>query len=59
MPAQAHSEFGGACLRKLEPRPKFATVCNEAERVLLAFLVLSFTGPVVLEALRGVREHHP
>src|SRR5918998_5257842 len=57
VPAQVLSEFGGACLRKLEPRPDPETVRREVERLLLAFPVLPLTGPVVLEALRGVREH--
>ncbi len=57
LPAQVLSEFANACLRKLEPRPDSATVQREVERLLLAFPVLPLTGPVVLEALRGVREH--
>src|SRR5215210_9026587 len=58
LPAQVLSEFGGACLRKLEPRPDPTTVRREVERLMLAFPVLPVTGPVVvLEALRGVREH--
>ncbi len=57
LPAQVLSEFASACLRKLEPRPDPATVRREVERLLLAFPVLPLTGPVVLEALRGVREH--
>jgi predicted nucleic acid-binding protein len=57
LPAQALSEFANACLRKLEPTPDAATVRQEVERLLLAFPVLPLTGPVVLEALRGVREH--
>jgi len=57
LPAQVLSEFANACLRKLEPRPEPATVRREVERLLLAFPVLPLTGPVVLEALRGVREH--
>ncbi len=57
LPAQVLSEFANACLRKLEPRPDPATVRREVERLLLAFPVLPLTGPVVLEALRGVREH--
>ncbi|MBA3390077.1 MAG: PIN domain-containing protein [Rubrobacter sp.] len=57
LPAQVLSEFANACLRKLEPRPEPATVRREIERLLLAFPVLPLTGPVVLEALRGVREH--
>ena len=55
--AQVLSEFGGACLRKLEPRPDPTTVSREVERLMLAFPLLALTGPVVLEALRGVAEH--
>jgi hypothetical protein len=44
-------------LRKLEPRPDPTTVRREVERLMLAFPVLPLTGPMVLEALRGVREH--
>jgi len=57
LPAQVLSEFGGACLRKLEPRADPTTVRWEVERLMLAFPVLPLTGPVVLEALRGVGEH--
>src|SRR5918994_5921721 len=57
LPAQVLSEFANACLRKLEPRPEPATVRREVERLMLAFPVLPLTGPVVLEALRGVSEH--
>jgi predicted nucleic acid-binding protein len=57
LPAQVLSEFSSACLRKLDPRPDPETVRREVERLLLAFPVLPLTGPVVLEALRGVREH--
>jgi predicted nucleic acid-binding protein len=57
IPAQVLSEFGGACLRKLEPRPDAEAIRREVERLMLAFPVLALTGPVVLEALRGVREH--
>jgi predicted nucleic acid-binding protein len=57
LPAQVLSEFGGACLRKLEPRPDPTTVRREVERLMLAFPVLPLTGPVVLEVLRGVGEH--
>ena len=57
LPAQVLSEFANACLRKLEPRPDPETVRREVERLMLAFPVLPVTGPVVLEALRGVREH--
>ncbi|MGH3145412.1 MAG: PIN domain-containing protein [Rubrobacter sp.] len=57
LPAQVFSEFANASLRKLEPGPDPATVRREVERLLLAFPVLPLTGPVVLEALRGVQEH--
>jgi predicted nucleic acid-binding protein len=57
LPAQALSEFANACLRKLEPRPDPQAVRREVERLMLAFPVLPLTGPVVLEALRGVGEH--
>jgi predicted nucleic acid-binding protein len=57
LPAQVLSEFANVSLRKLEPRPNPAAVQREVERLLLAFPVLPLTGPVVLEALRGVREH--
>src|SRR5919107_2514769 len=57
LPAQVLSEFANACLRKLEPRPDPETVRREVERLMLAFPVLPLTGPVVLEALRGVGEH--
>jgi predicted nucleic acid-binding protein len=57
LPAQVLSEFANACMRKLEPRPDPEAVRREVERLMLAFPVLPLTGPVVLEALRGVREH--
>src|ERR671921_1875789 len=57
LPAQVLSEFANACLRKLEPRPGAEAIRREVERLMLAFPVLPLTGPVVLEALRGVREH--
>jgi predicted nucleic acid-binding protein len=56
-PAQVLSEFANACLRKLDPRPDPETIRREVERLMLAFPVLPLTGPVVLEALRGVGEH--
>ncbi|MBA2782452.1 MAG: PIN domain-containing protein [Rubrobacteraceae bacterium] len=57
LPAQVLSEFANACSRKLEPRPELQAVRREVERLMLAFPVLPLTGPVVLEALRGVEEH--
>jgi predicted nucleic acid-binding protein len=57
LPAQVLSEFANACLKKLEPRPEPQAVRREVERLMLAFPVLPLTGPVVLEALRGVKEY--
>ena len=57
LPAQVLSEFANACLRKLEPRPDPEAIRREVERLMLAFPILPLTGPVVLEALRGVAEH--
>jgi len=57
LPAEVLSEFANACLRNLEPRPEPAAVRREVERLMLAFPILPLTGPVVLEAVRGVREH--
>jgi predicted nucleic acid-binding protein len=48
VPAQVLSEFGGACLRKLEPRPDAEAIRREVERLMIAFPVLPLTGPVVL-----------
>src|ERR671910_1133568 len=57
LPAQVLSEFANACLRKLEPRPDVEAIRREVKRLMIAFPVLPLTGPVVLEALRGVGEH--
>ena len=57
LPAQVLSGFANACLRKFEPRPDSEAIRREVERLMLAFPLLGLTGPVVLEALRGVSEH--
>ena len=44
-------------MRKLEPRPDPEAIRREVERLMLAFPLLPLTGPVVLEALRSLREH--
>ena len=41
----------------LEPRPDPTAVRREVECLMPAFPLLPLTGPVVLEALRGVGEH--
>src|SRR4051794_28761861 len=56
LPVQDLSEFSNACRRKLEPRPEPEAVRWEVERLMFAFPVLPLTGPVVLEALRGVKD---
>jgi predicted nucleic acid-binding protein len=45
LPAQVLSEFGGACLRKLESRPDPDAIRREVERLMLAFPILPLTGP--------------
>ncbi|MDP9476197.1 MAG: PIN domain-containing protein [Actinomycetota bacterium] len=57
LPAQALSEYTNVRLKKLRPSPDPGAIAREVERLLLAFPVLPLTGPVVLEALRGVRDH--
>ena len=57
LPAQALSEYANVRLKKLRPSPDPGAIGREVERLLLAFPVLPLTGPVVLEALRGVRDH--
>lgn len=57
LPAQVLAEFSSACLRKLEPRPEPEAVRAEVDRLLVAFEVFPLTGAVVLEAVRGVRDH--
>ena len=57
LPSQALSEYANVRLKKLRPSPDPGAIGREVERLLLAFPVLPLTGPVVLEALRGVRDH--
>ena len=57
LPSQVLSEYANVRLKKLRPSPDPGAVGREVERLLLAFPVLPLTGPVVLEALRGVRDH--
>lgn len=58
LPVQALSEFASAALRRLSPPLEAEPVRLEIERLMLAFPVLPLTAPVVLEALRGVAQHH-
>ncbi|GEM88513.1 PIN domain-containing protein [Meiothermus granaticius] len=58
LPVQALSEFASVALRRLSPPLEAEPVRLEIERLMLAFPVLPLTAPVVLEALRGVAQHH-
>jgi len=57
IPVQALSEFSSVALRKFEPPVAPDELLRHVERYLLTFPVLPVTGPVVLEAIRGVRDH--
>jgi len=57
LPAQALSEFSSVLLRKLEPPVPALEVSAQVERLMSIFPVLPLTPFVVLEAVRGVREH--
>jgi predicted nucleic acid-binding protein len=57
LPVQVLSEYANVRLKKLRTSPEPGAIAREVERLLLAFPVLPLTGPVVLEALRGVRDH--
>jgi predicted nucleic acid-binding protein len=57
LPAQALSEFASVALRKLEPPMDPNEVYAQIERLERTFPVLPLTSAVVLEAVRGVREH--
>lgn len=57
MSTQALTELANVCLRKLEPRWSPERVAAHIEALSRAFDVLPVTAGVVLEALRGVREH--
>ena len=57
VPAQALAEFADVLLRKMEPPVEPDVVLHQVEDLLLAFPILPLTPLVVLEALRGVRDH--
>ncbi len=58
LPVQSLSELSNVCLRKLEPALAPHEVRREVEKLYMAFEVIPLTAPVVMEALRGVHEHH-
>jgi len=56
LPSQALSEFSNVMLRKLKlPAAQVYTLIDRFEQV---YTVLPLTAPVVLEAVRGVRDHN-
>ncbi len=57
VPVQALSEFSSVALRKFEPPVTPDALLQHVELYLLTFPVLPVTGQVVLEAIRGVRDH--
>lgn len=57
LPAQALSELASVALRKLRPPMAPAILYGQVEALAQAFPVLPLTPAVVLEAVRGVRDH--
>ena len=51
------SEFASATMRRLRPPLTPAEAAQQVERLTLSFPVYDLTPMIVLEALRGVREH--
>lgn len=57
LPAQALSEFANVMLRKFTPTMDWDDIYLKIEELERAFPVFPLTPEVVLEALRGVRDH--
>ena len=57
LPAQALAEFSSVMLRRPRPPARPAELIREIEWLARAFAVLPLTHQVVLQALRGVRDH--
>jgi predicted nucleic acid-binding protein len=57
IPAQALAEFASVAMRKLKPPIDAARIYRIVEDIEAAFPIVPLTPAVVLEALRGVREH--
>lgn len=55
---QALSELASVLLRKLKPPMPAAAVYAQIDSISRVFPVLPLTHAVVLEAVRGVRDHH-
>lgn len=57
LPAQALDEFSSVMLRRLRPPAHPAELIREVEWLMRGFAILPLTLQVVVEALRGVRDH--
>ncbi|MGK7902116.1 MAG: PIN domain-containing protein [Hormoscilla sp.] len=57
LPAQALAEFANVALRKFVPPMDWTAIYRKVQELEQAFPVLPLTPEVVLEALRGVRDH--
>jgi len=55
---QGLSEFVSATTRRLRPPLTTAEATQQVERLMSSFPIYDLTPMVVLEALRGVRDHH-
>ena len=54
---QCLAEFASVSMRRLRPPMTAAEAYSQVERLMRAYRVLDLTSAVVLEAVRGVREH--
>jgi predicted nucleic acid-binding protein len=57
LPAQALAEFASVALRKLKPRIEPSSVEAQVEHLRRMFPVLPLVPEVIVEAVRGVRDH--
>lgn len=55
---QGLSEFISATTRRLRPPLTAAEAAQQVERLMSSFPIYDLTPMVVMEALRGVRDHH-
>lgn len=57
IPVQALAEFSSVVLRHFDPSPSFEDLQQLIEPYDRAFPVVPVTSPIVLETVRGVRDH--
>lgn len=57
LPAQVLAEFANVALKHLDPPLPVEEVYTQIELYESAFPVLPLTRPIVLEAIRGIRDH--